>query len=59
MGMDAETTKGMVAGIVAQSPLGRIGNPEEVADAVLFLTSDASSYVHGASLLVDGGMSRP
>ena len=59
MGMDAESTKGMVEGIVAQSPLGRIGNPEEIADAVLFLTSDDSSYVHGATLLVDGGISRP
>lgn len=58
MGLDAETTKGMVAQILSQSPLGRIGNPEEIASAVLFLTSDDSSYIHGASLLVDGGISR-
>lgn len=59
MGMDAESTKGMVTQIQSQVPLGRMGNPEEIASAVLFLTSEDSSFVHGATLLVDGGMSRP
>lgn len=36
-------------------PAGRLGRPEEVAEVVLFLLSDASSYVHGASFAVDGG----
>jgi NAD(P)-dependent dehydrogenase (short-subunit alcohol dehydrogenase family) len=41
--------------IVSQIPVGHIGKPEEVAQAVLFLASPASSYVNGSSLVVDGG----
>jgi NAD(P)-dependent dehydrogenase (short-subunit alcohol dehydrogenase family) len=37
-------------------PLGRVGRPEEAADAVLWLCSSAASYVTGHSLIVDGGM---
>jgi NAD(P)-dependent dehydrogenase (short-subunit alcohol dehydrogenase family) len=39
-----------------QSPLGRIGQPGDIAAAVAFLCSDAASFVTGADLLVDGGM---
>jgi glucose 1-dehydrogenase len=38
-------------------PYGRVGEPEDVAEAVLWLASDASDYVTGATLVVDGGMS--
>jgi NAD(P)-dependent dehydrogenase (short-subunit alcohol dehydrogenase family) len=39
----------------AKRPLGRIGSPDEIAQAVLYLASDASSFVAGTALVVDGG----
>lgn len=39
----------------AQRPLGRIGRPEDIAQAALYLASDASSFVTGTALVVDGG----
>jgi NAD(P)-dependent dehydrogenase (short-subunit alcohol dehydrogenase family) len=39
----------------SEVPLGRIGTPEETAQAVLFLVSDAAAYITGTSILVDGG----
>ena len=44
-----------VAQIAPTVPLGRIGTPDEVADAVLWLLSDAASYVTGAIVPVSGG----
>jgi len=48
---DGETA----GGILDQTPLGRAGQPEEVADAALFLASDESSFVTGHNLVMDGG----
>jgi NAD(P)-dependent dehydrogenase (short-subunit alcohol dehydrogenase family) len=44
-----------VAFFAGFAPMGRSGNPEEAAGPVVFLLSEAASYVNGANLAVDGG----
>jgi NAD(P)-dependent dehydrogenase (short-subunit alcohol dehydrogenase family) len=43
------------AGIIAREPIGRMGKPEEIAEAVVWLCSDAASFVTGVPMPVDGG----
>ena len=42
--------------IVGQVPMGRVGQPEEIANGILFLASNEASYLTGAELVIDGGM---
>lgn len=53
---DAWNTEAAMAKLLALIPYGRIGEPIDVARAAVWLASDASDYVTGASLLIDGGM---
>ena len=45
----------MNSGIIAQTPMGRMGSPQEVAQGCLFLASDDSSFMTGSELVIDGG----
>ena len=50
-----EQAQGLARDIAAKQPLGRLGKPEEIGQAALWLCSDASSFVTGHLLSVDGG----
>ena len=52
---EEEAKKALQAALVADIPLGRIGDPVDVAEAVLFLASPAASFVAGVEFFVDGG----
>ena len=54
-GAQAQGTKDYLAALI---PAGRVGQPEEVAKAVLFLASDDASFVNGVELFVDGGQAQ-
>jgi hypothetical protein len=46
------------AAAAAMNPMGRIGRPDDMVGVCVFLASDASSYVNGAQVLMDGGLFR-
>lgn len=54
----ARSRDAVVGAIVAEIPMGRMGEPAELAHAVAFLASDRASYITGAALQVDGGFIR-
>jgi NAD(P)-dependent dehydrogenase (short-subunit alcohol dehydrogenase family) len=53
-----EQRQGFYAQLAAGVPLGRIGQPDEIAKAVVFLASDDASYIAGVELFVDGGFAQ-
>ena len=57
-GPDAAAQQGLLDFMAGQVPLGRVGQPAEIAKAVLFLASDQASFVNGIELFVDGGMAQ-
>lgn len=58
LGLTAQQMSEFLQAQGSATPLGRVGKPEEVANAVLFLASAESSYINGAELFVDGGFAQ-
>lgn len=54
--MNSSLSADTLAAIAEETPLGRLGKPEEVAAAVVFLASDGASFITGQDLGVNGGL---
>ena len=55
--MVSSLPKEVIEPLIKSIPLGRIGEPKDIANAYLFLASDMASYITGTSLVIDGGFS--
>lgn len=53
------STRQMLDAVIAQTPAGRLGTNEEIADVVVFLCSDAARYIHGQTIEINGGFYAP
>jgi NAD(P)-dependent dehydrogenase (short-subunit alcohol dehydrogenase family) len=58
LGLSQKQLKDTAAGIEAQVPLHRFGEPEEVSKMALFLASEDASFMTGSELVVDGGLTQ-
>ena len=52
---EAADRRAAMKALVARQPMGRLGRPEEIAEAILYLASDAAAFATGTALIVDGG----
>ncbi|MDD5529875.1 MAG: SDR family oxidoreductase [bacterium] len=53
--IEVQKSKGFIEKLSKKIPMGRIGNPDDLKGVIVFLSSDASSYVTGQNIIVDGG----
>ena len=55
---DVKANPQKMAALLAEIPLSRMGQPEEIAGLALYLASDAAAYVTGSTFFIDGGLMR-
>lgn len=57
-GTDKAQQQGLLDHLASRVPLGRAGRPDEIANAAVFVVSDAASFVNGIEMFVDGGQAQ-